>query len=174
MPSPVTYANVQTITTNTLHIYRTSFTQVYSDCISSTKMMMMILLVWQPVGWISLQTIYRAIEVQNHKIEIIQKKIKLQIWIKRHWLSFAGNMWPVKKSFQFHHNHSLHVRMNINYTHRTYQRHFITTQPTRHQSTCLHLRLQTADMTNMQLMASVPSSQKPPTCFIYKYATKNK
>jgi len=39
---------------------------------------MMILLVWQPVGWISLQTIYTAIDIQNYKIEIIQKRIKLQ------------------------------------------------------------------------------------------------
>ena len=36
------------------------------------------LFLWQPVGWISLQTIYRAIDIQNYKIELIQKRIKLQ------------------------------------------------------------------------------------------------
>jgi len=38
------------------------------------------LFLWQPVGWLSLQTIYRAIDIQNYKykIELIQKRIKLR------------------------------------------------------------------------------------------------
>jgi len=33
----------------------------------------MILLVWQPVYWINLETIYRAMNIQNYKMKIIQK-----------------------------------------------------------------------------------------------------